>query len=176
MTNWTKAVMAVSWLCLAAFEVTAEPKVLFDSGETKALSPFLEPLIPKKQAEAALPPRPPLDSRSYGLPVQTPSMTPGRVQPRRLPALHGKMGGARPLFLVGADRWSLQWLRKNKDRLVALQAVGMIIAARHPDDVSILRRAADPLSLIVASGEAIATTVDLRHYPVLIAPPGLMAQ
>ncbi len=176
MTDWTKAVMAVSWLCLAAFEVTAEPRVLFDSGETKVLSPFLKPMTPKKHPEVSLPPRPTLDARSYGLPVQTPSMTPGRVQPRRLPALHGKMGGSRPLFLVGADLWSLQWLRKNMARLVALQAVGMIIAARHPDDVSILRHAAVPLPLIVASAEAIATTLGLRHYPVLIAPPGLMAQ
>ena len=176
MARFVKMVIAASWLCLGAMAASAEPTVLFDSGETETIAPYLEPLAPKKRARAALPPRPALDARSYGLPVQTPSMTPGRVQPRSLPALHGKMGGARPLFLVGADRWSLQWLQNNKARLAALHAVGMIVAAQHADEVSILRRTASPLQLIVASGEQIATTLGLRHYPVLIAPPGLIAQ
>lgn len=171
-----KTVMAVSWLCFSAMVASAEPTVLFDSGETEAIAPYLEALAPKKRARAALPPRPSLDVGSYGLPVETPSMTPGRVQPRLLSALQGKMGGARPLFLVGADRWSLQWLHNNRQRLTALHAVGMIIVARDSEEVSVLRRAAGPLQLIVASGEEIATTLGLRHYPVLIAPPGLIAQ
>lgn len=168
--------MATAFLSIGLTDVWAEPKVLFDSGKAGSMAPYLEPLAPKKQAAAPLPPRPSINAMSYGLPVQTPSMTPGRVQARPIQALRGKMGAAQPMFLIGADRWSLQWLQRNQARLTELQAVGMIISAQHAQEVSILRRAAGGLQLIVASGEEIARTLGLRHYPVLIAPPGLIAQ
>lgn len=175
MINPVLATVAI-FLSIGLTDVSAEPKVLFDSGNAEPIASYLAPLAPKKQASAPLPPRPPLNVQSYGLPVRTPSMTPGRVQSRPIPALHGKMGAAQPLFLIGADRWSLQWLQRNQGRLMELQAVGMIVSARHPQEVGILRRAAGSLQMIVASGEEIARTLGLRHYPVLIAPPGLIAQ
>jgi len=108
--------------------------------------------------------------------VTTPSMTPGKVNPRTLPALQGKMAGAQPLFLVGADRWSLQWLQQNQARLLELQAVGMVINVQSERDLNLLRQAAGGLQLMPASGEAMSAGLGLKHYPVLIAPPGIIDQ
>lgn len=168
--------MIAYWLLFGSAQSSAEPRVLYDSGRTEAIAPYLAPLKPKTPASAPLPARPALDARAYGLPVSTPSMTPGRVQAGRLAALDGKMAGAQPLFLIGADQWSLQWLQRHRARLVELHAVGMIIAARDAAEVDILRQAAGDLPLIVASGEAFARELGFRHYPVLISPPGVIAQ
>ena len=154
----------------------ANPLVLHDSGHAIAIEPFLEPLRPKPQPEPQLPPTPSLSFGNYGLPVETPGMTPGKVASRSLPALQGKMAGARPLFLIGADQWSLQWLQQNRARLAELQAVGMVVSVNTESDLKILRQAAGALPLMPASGEALARRLGLRHYPVLIAPPGVIAQ
>ena len=154
----------------------AEPLVLHDSGQTIPIDPFMEPLRPKPQQQPVPAPAARLTAGNYGLPVQTPSMTPGQVASRSLPALQGKMVGARPLFLIGADQWSLQWLQQNQAQLSELQAVGMVVEVERDSDLQILRQAAGSLPLMPASAEALARELGLQHYPVLIAPPGVIAQ
>lgn len=176
-----KLVTGLSMLLLVATlawppDAKGEPLVLHDSGQTIAIDPFLEPLRPKLKPGPQLLPTPSLSLGSYGLPVETPSMRPGKVPSRSLTMLQGKMAGARPLFLIGADQWSLQWLQQNRKRLAELQAVGMVVSVRTESDLMILRQAAGALSLMPASGEALARRLGLRHYPVLIAPPGVIAQ
>ena len=163
------------FLALSA-QAMAEPLVLYDSGQTIDITPFMKPLRPKPQAGRQLPPAPSFAASGYGLPVETPSMTPGRVPSRSLPMLQGKMAGARPLFLIGADQWSLQWLQQNQPRLVELQAVGMVVSVETERDLNVLRQAAGSLPLMPASGEVVALHLGLQHYPVLIAPPGIIAQ
>ncbi len=173
---WFIPLLPLVLILLAATIIRAEPQVLYDSGQALAIEPFMAPLKPKPQPPAELPPAPALTVGNYGLPVKTPSMTPGKVHPRTLPALQGKMAGAQPLFLIGADQWSLQWLQQNQARLTELRAVGMVIAVDTEIDLTTLRQAAGQLQLMPASGEAIARHLGLNHYPVLIAPPGVIAQ
>ncbi|MGI9500968.1 MAG: integrating conjugative element protein [Geminicoccaceae bacterium] len=154
----------------------AEPLVLHDTGRTIAIDTYLAPITPKGPSSAKAPPPPSLRAAGYGLPIDTPSMTPGRVNQRPLPALRGKMAGANPLFLIGADRWSLQWLQRNRQRLADIHAIGMVISVTAKGDLDILREAAGDLQLMPASGEAIAQQLGLKHYPVLIAPPGIVYQ
>lgn len=164
-------------LCLMVMSgLEAEPLVLHDSGRAIPIEPYLAPFKPKAQPAGQLPPAPALTADGYGLPVSTPSMTPGKVHPRSLPALKGKMAGANPLFLIGADRWSLDWLQQNQTQLSELHAVGMVVSVASAQELNILRQAAGPLQLIPASGEAIARELGLKHYPVLIAPPGVIDQ
>jgi len=171
--------MPLLWLVLflaKAGGLEAEPRILHDSGQAISIEPYMAPMKPKLQPPGQLPPPPALTVDSYGLPVKTPSMTPGKVHARSLPALQGKMAGARPLFLVGADQWSLQWIQQNQARLLELQAVGMVVDVDTESDLKILRQAAGGLQLMPASGEAVAKGLGLKHYPVLIAPPGVIDQ
>ena len=52
----------------------------------------------------------------------------------------------------------------------------MVVAVETAQDLAILRQAAGSLHLMPASAEAMAQHLGLRHYPVLIAPPGVIAQ
>ena len=170
------AVALLLAMSAVAAESVAGPLVLYDSGQTIPIDPLMAPLRPKPQPQPTPPAAPQLTLGNYGLPVRTPSMTPGRVASRSLPALHGKMIGASPIFLIGADQLSLQWLQQHQARLSELQAVGMVVSVEREADLQILRQAAGALKLIAASGEALAQHLGLQHYPVLIAPPGLIEQ
>ena len=164
-------------LCLMlADHPKAEPLVLHDNGRAISIEPYLE----KMKADIAPPQQdlgpPRLPAAGFGLPVSTPSMTPGKVHPRSLSMLRGKMAGGRPLFLIGADRWSLSWLQQHRARLLDLKAVGMVVSVTSASDLEILRQAAGSLPLMPASGEVMAQKLGLKHYPVLIAPPGVIDQ
>ena len=123
--------------CLAgAGGLEAEPQILHDTGQAVSIEPYLAPIKPKFRPAGDLPPPPALTVGGYGLPVTTPSMKPGKVQPRSVAALQGKMAGARPLFLIGADQWSLQWLQQNQARLAELHAVGMVVDVDAESDLN----------------------------------------
>ncbi len=168
--------MAAAVFFLGMSTVTAEPEVLLDTGQTISIDPYLELITPRKATPEPAPSMPPLSLPSYGLPIETPSMTPGKVDRRALPTLQGKMAGVSPLFLVGADRWSVQWLQQNREHLLRLSAVGIIVAAKKEQELAILRQAAQGLRLYAMSAEAIASEHGIRHYPALIAPPGIVVQ
>jgi integrating conjugative element protein (TIGR03765 family) len=81
--------------------------------------------------------------------------------------------GMTPLFLVGQDTASLEWLSRHAQALQELGANGLAVEV---DDVQALRRiqtAAPGLNIWPVSGDDIAERLELEHYPVLITPTGL---
>lgn len=105
---------------------------------------------------------------SYLLPIRSPGLTPGTVQPRSL-----EVKVSRPVFLVGSDRRSLAWLQQHKDQLRELGAVGLLVQAETTADLRAIARIADGLQIAPASGTSIAKAVGVSHYPVLIGPTGI---
>lgn len=97
------------------------------------------------------------------LPVISPSLSPGEVQPRtlQLPALTR-------LFLVGDDPRSLAWLEHHAERLRQLGAAGLAIQVADMQALQRIRAAGPGLTILPISGEDLARRLDLRHYPVLI--------
>ena len=154
----------------------SEPEILHDSGTGKPIAPYLALLSPKKATLGQPPAAPGLTVANYGLPITTPSMSPGKVKKRELPTLKGKMAGASPLFLVGADRWSLQWLQANRENLLDMGAVGIVVAVEKQQELAILEKAAHGLQLVAMSAEQLARDHGVNHYPALIAPPGIIVQ
>ena len=88
-------------LCSAAIQ--AGPKVVFDSGRTISSDKYLSELQSKPVAKQ----KPNISKLATS---STPEMTVGRVEKRSvsLPYLPS------PLFLVGADNISIQWLKKHR--------------------------------------------------------------
>jgi integrating conjugative element protein (TIGR03765 family) len=168
--------LALFLLLAATMPTFASPLVvLHDSGETRPLAPLLEASGFTFDGEAdEIPPDPApvppsteqvLDEH---LQARSPNLSPG-VQPRIA------VGGSgthlpRPIFLVGADARSLDWLARHRIRLSALGAVGLVVDAEGLGDILQLRRAAGELQLAAGSGEMLAEHFGLRHYPVLIGP------
>jgi integrating conjugative element protein (TIGR03765 family) len=150
--------------------------LVHDSGATTPLAPLLEAagLDPAAVADqGALPPVDPSPPRPMRFPspsalVASPSLTPG-VQARIAVGDAGK-ALPRPIFLVGADRLSLEWLTQHRQRLAALQAVGLVVQSASAQDLQRLRQAAAGLPLALGSGEMLAEHFALAHYPVLIGP------
>ena len=153
--------------------VWAAPSVIYDSGQTKSLEPFLESL----RGEA-----PPPDTRQSPsgkagltgedlLPIKTPEMSPGPVSARALDLASmapSSTVGARPLFLIGADPLSRRWLAQHRARLKELGAIGMLVQADTLEDLQAISRLAEGLRIMPASGTEIARLYALKHYPVLI--------
>lgn len=135
----------------------AQPKVLFDSGRTVNAENYLSELSPEKA------PRQKPTISKLATP-STPEMTVGRVAKRNvsLPYLPS------PLFLVGADNVSLQWLNKHRQALINAGAVGLIVNASSVADLQQIISAAEGLQVSPASGGDLAKQLKLQHYPVLI--------
>ncbi|MJZ42556.1 integrating conjugative element protein [Salmonella enterica subsp. enterica] len=102
------------------------------------------------------------------LPVTTPEMRPGKVAPRAL-----NLVGITPVFLVGDDGLSGQWLSLRHAELVRLHATGLVVSVSDKAALAALQQRAPGLTLLPASGSEIARRLQLDHYPVLITESGL---
>ncbi len=162
------------WIAMIIFPAIAQAEltVIYDSGHTQPIAPFLEifesadktpqqsPVPIKRQLGAA-------DPEAW-LPVRSPGLTSGPVQKRS----HDRPF-ARPFFLIGSDARSRQWLQHHRDRLKEIGAVGMLVQADSLDDLRAIAKLAEGLSILPASASDIAKALGISHYPVLISAHGI---
>lgn len=165
-------------LLLAPDAVMAELAVIYDSGMTQPIAPYLAvfrddalpPSLPKQPDHAAM---------HFGaadvsqlLPIRTPELTPGAVNRRPL-SLPDGVALPRPFFLVGSDPRSKAWLTRNRDRLLEIQAVGMLVAAESEADIEAIAAIAAGLPILPASASDIAPSLQITHIPVLVSERGV---
>jgi len=98
------------------------------------------------------------------LPIRSPGLTPGPVAVRE-----HKLSLAQPVFLIGADELSKVWLAKNRARLEALGAIGLLVQAKAEADLEAIAELAGVLPIVPAPAADLAAVMGLRHYPVCIA-------
>ncbi|GAB6040898.1 hypothetical protein JCM17961_15720 [Endothiovibrio diazotrophicus] len=103
------------------------------------------------------------------LPLHTPEMRPGVVLRNTTP--HPEI--TRPIFLVGSDPRSLQWLRRHRHRLHALHATGLLVEARTVSDLAAVASAAQGLPITPAPASALARHYGLTRYPLLLSAQGV---
>lgn len=156
---------------LSAYQlpVQAALTVVADQGGAST-QPYFESLNPEPEPNespvVAVPKQ--RFSEADMLPVRTPSMSPGRVTGR---ALQAPM--LQPMFLVGDDPLSRQWLAVRADALRAMNAVGLVVNVEDDAHLNELRQLAHGLQLSPASGEDLASRLKIDHYPVLLTPTSL---
>jgi integrating conjugative element protein (TIGR03765 family) len=158
-------------LVLVPTLLAAEPTVIYDSGNTRPLAPLLDTLgVKEPQGPSADASRPDLGAASVErlLPIRSPGLTPGQVEPRPFDQRF-----ARPFFLIGADPVSREWLVTNRDELLRMGAVGMLVQAETVDDLRIIAKLAEGLPILPAPATDIAAALGLSHYPVLISREGI---
>lgn len=102
------------------------------------------------------------------LPVVTPEMTPGIVNARAL-----NLPGMPPVFVVGNDGLSRQWLQQRSADLKRLGATGMVVNVRDFAGLDALRQLAPGIDMVPVQGGDLARRLQLTHYPVLITSAGL---
>lgn len=149
--------------------VQSEPRVIADFGGESAVR-FYEPIQPVHSADAPKHPDavPATLDESAMLPVVSHKWTVGKVEPRKLELI-----GASPLFLVGTDDTSLQWLHQNKERLKSMSAVGLVINVNTLAELNTLRASAPELELLPAPADSLAERLGIYHYPVIIHSEGI---
>ncbi|MCB1871758.1 MAG: integrating conjugative element protein [Gammaproteobacteria bacterium] len=168
--KWLKAIGVVIGFIptLAGAALT----VIYDSGDTQPIAPFLDAFesseVTGSERPAIQPPQLGAADPASLLPIRSPGLTPGLVQPKT----HDRPF-TRPFFLVGSDRLSRQWLLEHRDRLNEIGAVGMLIQADTLDDLQAIAELAAGLSVMPASASDIAEALSFSHYPLLITPHGI---
>jgi integrating conjugative element protein (TIGR03765 family) len=150
----------------------AELIVIYDSGHTQSLAPFLEAFAADETFEPqrsviAPPPVSAADPKAW-LPIRSPGLTPGEVEARS-----HERPFARSFFLIGSDAQSRQWLQEHRDRLKALGAVGMLVQADTLEDLRAIADLAQGLPILPASASDIAKALGITHYPVVITTHGI---
>ena len=132
MAKWLTAIGIVIGLspALAGAALTG----IYDSGDTQPIAPFLDAF---ESSEISAPQRPAIQSPQLGaadlaslLPIRSPGLTPGPVQPKT----HDRPF-ARPFFLIGSDSFSRQWLLEHRERLKEIGALGMLVQVDTMDDL-----------------------------------------
>ncbi len=167
-----KKVMVMLFVALlTSINANANDKliVIYDSGDTLPIAPYI-PEEFKRNAEPAISSiKPPEQIKPIKLfPITTPSMTPGTVNAtaKSLPYLK------RPLFLIGSDELSQQWLQQQREQLLQLNAVGLLIEVKDKPTAEAIQKLADGLPIIPSSAESFAPQLGLTHYPVLVSQNG----
>lgn len=148
----------------------AELNVIADLGG-KSAAPCYEGINAAPQPQQQQQPIQPDYSEGSVLPVATPELTPGMVEPRAL-----KLPGIGALFLIGEDGQSQEWLSRNAELLSRRGAVGMVVNVSSSESLQQLRQIAPALPLAPVSGSDLARRLKLEHYPVLITEHSLSQQ
>lgn len=110
------------WLgLLLSVHSSADLKVIADLGGESAVR-FYEGIQPEHDENAPIYPNaiPELVTEADMLPVVSHKLTPGYVKPINL-----ELTAMSPIFLIGADELSRQWLSQHYDNLLSQQAVGL---------------------------------------------------
>lgn len=138
--------------------------VIYDSGDTLPLEPYLPKRVSKEKTATQMAKR----QLPFNLPITTPSMQSGEVttSPKALRYLQ------RPLFLVGTDQLSRDWLAEKRQQLIRLGAVGLLVEAKNVQEIEAVLTLAEGLRVVPASAEGFATELGLSHYPILLSKEG----
>ena len=157
---------------------THEPLVVVEDQGGSPTRPYYDALDLPARPGAVHSASPPasaasLPDRRYSeadmLPVRSELLAPGPVE-RRAAELSGL---TQPMFLVGDDERSRQWLQQRLPELRRLKAVGVVVRVQSIERLHALRRLAPGVTLSPVSGDDLARRLGLRHYPALLTPTGI---
>ena len=102
------------------------------------------------------------------LPVASSTLTVGSFEP-----VHRPTGITQPFFIVGCDAASLEWIKRNRARLLELRAFGLVVEAPDREAYENLESVAEGLIVRPVVGDLIAEHLGLSHYPALVTADGI---
>ncbi|QIA76794.1 integrating conjugative element protein [Rodentibacter caecimuris] len=149
---------------LLSVHSSAELKVIADLGGESAVR-FYEGIQPVHTENAPTHPNavPGEISEKMLLPVVSHKWTVGQVESKPV-----NLPGAMPIFLVGFDETSKQWLKTHYQELVQQQATGLVINVNTAEELDQLRNLAPELSLMPVAADTLADRIGIYHYPLLM--------
>lgn len=107
-------------------------------------------------------------------PVVTKSMTVGRVTEEEAAEVPYQMA-TKPMFIIGYDPVSLNWLASNKDMLIDKKAVGFVVNVSNKEELKeIHARVGNQLYIQPLPGDQLAEHLKIQHYPFYMDNQGVM--
>lgn len=81
----------------------------------------------------------------------------------------------RPLFIIGFDDVSINWLQANQNYLAGKRAVGLVVNIETKNQMVLLRQlAGNEIVLTAIPGNEMARALNIRHYPFYMDEDGVM--
>lgn len=108
------------------------------------------------------------DEGTLTLPIRSTLLRPGDVT-RRVIAVPGLS----PIFLIGDDTRSREWLRQRAETLRSIRATGFVVHVDTDDELATLRALVPGVTIVPTSGDDLARRLQITHYPVLITATGI---
>ncbi len=135
---------------------------IYDSGNTRSIVKYLSESPPKKLGA------PKVTADTYGVqrfPLYSNRLTPGKVVSRetRLPHMNT------PIFIIGNDTFSREWLDLHAAQLKKLNATGLIVTISTNEEFTAIKTLAPGVPIYPASGDDLAEQLGIQHYPVLVS-------
>ncbi len=135
-------------------------EIVYESEHTFPANRYTE--INENKVEDVLPKQ--REKREKLFPIVT-SMLPGKFTSKKVDIRYMTT----PIFLIGHDPVSIQWLKDHYETLLQLKAVGMVISARSEQDYYDLVDIASPIPLFPGAGDDIGKLLAVSVYPFLIS-------
>ncbi|MDH2431019.1 integrating conjugative element protein [Pokkaliibacter sp. MBI-7] len=162
----------VGGLLAVAMSQAMALEVVADHGGVPA-QPYYSPINNVSDPEIAgepAPVRPPLAAAGLPHQVSIADMLPvtSQLQPRRVARRAVSLPGMTPLFLVGYDNLSLQWLKVRGGQLQQMRATGVVVNVQTPAQLAELQRMVPGVQLLPESADDMGSRLQLSGYPVLI--------
>jgi integrating conjugative element protein (TIGR03765 family) len=169
------SIVFASGACVAQQPAT----VIHDGGQTVPIAPFLAPLFAdqknlaasRNQAQQRGAPNPPASPITGMFPLKTSKLSPGRAAPSKV-----KMLIAMPIFVIGDDEQSRQWMSRNEKLLFDSNATGIVVQAATEAQFWALRKQYPSLRMVPANGDELFRAFGLSRYPFLIKTGGEVVQ
>lgn len=106
-------------------------------------------------------------------PITTKSMTVGRVTESEANINYSL--SPKPMFIIGYDVVSINWLKENRDFLADKSAVGFVINVDNDEQMRELDKIAGAdIVMQPMSGEGMARNLNIRHYPFYMDSNGVL--
>lgn len=124
--------------------------------------------LSSESGEKAIKPLPDIQLQKPGefsaFPVVSEKLSPGRVEARTISA----SGLVQPIFMIGYDKLSAEWLSKRKNILKQLNAIGLVVNVPSAQAMAELQRIAPDLMLQPIPGDDLAERIGIENYPLLV--------
>jgi integrating conjugative element protein (TIGR03765 family) len=164
------------FLATAACGLACEAGVttIHEGGPTVPIGHYLAAFFTQEPGPVPSATPAPTGALPLAFPVRTALMRPGRLHsPVTLP------GGAwltTPMFIVGDDAQSRQWLAIHREKLRRLGASGLVVNVATLEAFQSLRAVAPAVPMAPGSAEELAQHTRLSVYPLFVSTDGQISQ
>lgn len=151
-----------------------ETKVISDKGGYSVSEYMPNNMFPDEEKKKAIEKRRTTKLVDYHYPVRSKNLKVGRLGPKEGEDIKYQMMG-QPMFMIGYDPVSINWLKANKGHLAKNKAIGLVVNVENKEQLKYLQGiAGNKVILQPTPGDSLAEHLKVKHYPFYMDNKGIM--